>query len=80
MCFMIIDNFKGQVTDELNSLLDANDIDACLVPPNCTDRLQSMVILVNKPAKTFLKKKFQLWYSEKMAAQQEGLGVDEFES
>ena len=54
MCFVIIDNFKGQVTDEMNSLLDANDIDACLVPPSCTDRLQLMVISVNKLAKTFL--------------------------
>ena len=39
-----------------------------------------MVILVNKPAKTFLKSKFQLWYSEQVAAQLEGLDVDEFES
>ena len=37
-CALVItDNFKGQVTDEINSLLDANDIDVCLLQPNCTN-------------------------------------------
>ena len=53
---VIINNFKGQVTDEVSSLLDVNDIDVCLLPPNCTDRLQLMDISVNRPAKVFLKK------------------------
>ena len=77
---MIIDTFKGQVTDEVNSLLDANDIDVCLLPTNCTDRLQLMEISVNKQAKVFLKRKFELSYSESVADQLEGHDVDELES
>lgn len=77
---VIIDNFKGQVTDEVNSLLDVNDIDVCLLPPNYTDWLQPMDISVNKLAKAFLKWKFELWYSEQVAAQLESHDVDELES
>ena len=48
--------------------------------PNCTDQLQKMDISVNKPAKAFLKRNFELWYSEQVAAQLEGHDVDELES
>ncbi len=37
-----------------------------VVPGNCTDRLQPLDISVNKPAKDFLRAKFQEWYSEKI--------------
>ena len=79
---LVIDNFKGLVTDEMNSLLDANDIDVCLLPPNCTNRLQTIDISVNKPAKAlaFLKRKFELWYSEQVAVELEGHDVDELKS
>ena len=77
---VIMDNFKGQVTDGVSSLLDAHDIDVCLLPPNCTDRLQPMDISVNKPAKAFLKRKFELWYSEQVAAQREGHDIDDLDS
>jgi len=71
---------EGQVTDEVNSLLVANDIDVCLLPPNCTDGLQWTDISVNKPAKAFLKRKFELWYSEQVAAQLQGRDIDDLES
>ncbi len=51
---VIIDNFKGQVTAAINELLEAHDIHMCL-----TDLLQPMDITVNKPAKDFLKRKFE---------------------
>ena len=61
---VIMDNFKGQVTPNINSLLEENNIHVVLLPANTTDRLQPMDISVNKPAKDFLRKKFQNWYSE----------------
>ena len=48
---IIMDNFKGQVTSAVNSLLEANSIQVCLLPPNTTDRLQPLDISVNMPAK-----------------------------
>ncbi len=77
---VIIDNFKGQVTDSVNSLLEQNNIHTCLLPPNTTDLLQPLDISVNKPVKDFLKKKFELWYADEVAKQLVGVtdieGVD----
>ena len=66
---IIMDNFKGQVTAAVNSLLEANSIHVCLLPPNTTDRLQPLDISVNKPAKDFLKRKFEDWYSNEIMKQ-----------
>ena len=63
---VIMDNFKG-------------NIHVCLLPPNTTDLLQPMDIAVNKPAKDFLKRNFEEWYSEKIANQLEGNDIDSIE-
>ena len=47
-----------------------------LLPPNSTDVLQPMDISVNKPAKVYLRNKFQLWYSEKVLERIEEENVD----
>ena len=65
----IFDNFKAQLTDAVTNLLDDNDIHICLLPPNTTDRLQPLHISVNKPAKDFLKRKFDEWYTEQVMKQ-----------
>ena len=62
----IYDEFKGQLTPGIFSLLDANHIFVVKVPPNCTDRLQPMDLSVNKAVKDFLRKKFQQWYSSEV--------------
>ena len=56
---VIMDNFKGQVTFRVSSLLEEYNIHVCLLPANTTDLLQPMDVAVNKPAKDFLKKKFE---------------------
>ena len=61
---VIIDNFKGQITAEVNTLLEDNNIHVCLLPSNTTDLLQPMDISVNKPVKEYLRRIFQQWYSE----------------
>ena len=58
---VIIDNFKGQITKTMTELLERHTIHTCLIPANATDRLQPMDILVNKPAKSFLKKLPYTW-------------------
>ena len=62
----IYDEFKGQLTPGIFSLLEANQVFVVKVPPNCTDRLQPMDLSVNKAVKEFLRKKFQNWYSSEM--------------
>ena len=64
-----MDNFKGQVTSSVVSLLTDNNILVCYIPPNTTDKLQPMDLTVNKPAKDFLKQKFQEWYPDQILKQ-----------
>ena len=73
---VIMDNFKGQITEAITELLERHRIHTCLIPANATDRLQSMDISVNKPAKSFLKKKFEMWYSDQVTQQLEGQDMD----
>ena len=66
---IIIDNFKGQVTEKITTLLEKCNLHVCLLPANTTDLLQPMDISVNKPAKSFLRKQFAEWYSEQLIQQ-----------
>ena len=66
---VIMDNFKAQVTSSVVSLLEDNNILVCYIPPNTIDKLQPMDLTVNKPAKDFLKQKFQEWYSDQILKQ-----------
>ena len=75
----IMDNFKGQITESVSGLLDMHNIHVCLLPPNTTDLLQPMDIAVNKPAKEYLKRQFDQWYSEQVMKQLEGQDIDDLE-
>ena len=70
---VLLDRFKGhqQCTDKIVSLLDSNHIHVrlAIVPGNCTDGLQPLDVSVNKPAKEYLRMKFQQWYSEQVSTQ-----------
>ena len=63
---VIYDEFKGQLTDAVHSVLDSNHIYVVKVPPNCTGSLQKMDLAANKSAKDFLNKQFQVWYSQQV--------------
>ena len=66
---VILDEFKGQTTEQVLNLLKQNNIDYVIVPPNCTDRLQPLDVSINKPPKDFLRAKFQNWYAEQIVTQ-----------
>ena len=70
----IFDEFKGQLTPGVFSLLEANNVLFVKVPPNCTDRLQPMDLSVNKAVKEFLWKIFNIgtpWRLKAFVTQQE---------
>ena len=66
---LIFDNFKRQCTSEFLTLLDVNNINVILIPPNCTDRLQLLDLSVNKAAKEFLCRKLHEWYAKQVCLQ-----------
>jgi len=39
------------------------------IPANCTDHLQPLDLTVNKPAKDFLRGKFEEWYAKQIHEQ-----------
>ena len=66
---LLFNKSKEQYTEKLLKLLDTNHV--FLMPPNCTDRLQSLDLSVNKTAKEFSCKYFQKWYALQVCFQLE---------
>ena len=66
---VIMDNFKRQIMNSINSILDANNVHVYLLPQNTTDLLQPFDIAVNKPVKDFLKQNFEHLYADEVMKQ-----------
>ena len=76
---VIMDNFRGQVMESIAHVLEENNVFTTLLPPNTTDWLQPLDISVNKPAKAFLKQRFEQWYSDQVFQQLNGRHNEEVE-
>ena len=66
---VILDEFKGQTTRKVLTLLHDSNLMYVIVPPNCTDRLQPLDVSVNRSVKQFLRSKFENWYAGRIIAQ-----------
>ena len=60
---IIIDFFKGQNNEEVAKLCRENNCVLIIVPHNLTNNFQPLDIIFNKPAKTFIKEKYNIWYT-----------------
>ena len=69
MSLIIMDIFKGQHNDEVAKLCRINNCALIIVPHNLTIKFQSLDINVNKLAKSFIKDKYKMWYTEQVAKQ-----------
>ena len=65
------DVFKGQCTSQVIKILEENNILYVTIPNNCTDHLQPLDLSFNKPAKDFVRARFQDWYGEEICKQLE---------
>ena len=63
---VIFDTFKGQTAPDFLNILEENNILAVEYPSNCTDRLQSLDLVVNKPLKDQMKRQFWHWYADEV--------------
>ena len=66
---VLFDNFKAQCTTAVLTLLDQNNINVVLIPPNCTDLLQPLAISINKAVKDKLCGLFQSWFAGEIYSQ-----------
>ena len=64
-----MDTFKGQDNYEVAKLCHKNNCALIIVPHNLTNKFQPLDITVNKPAKSFVKDKYNMWYTEQLAKQ-----------
>ena len=65
----IFDCFKGQTTLGILTLLERHNIIPIHIPANCTDKLQPLDVLINKPLKDKMKRRFQTWYAAEVKKQ-----------
>ena len=76
---VIMDDFKGQVTDSVKDFLEENNVHIAFVSPHTTDLLQPLNVSVNKPAKYFLHQKFDGWYASEIFKQPDNTDDGEME-
>ena len=69
MSVIIMDTFKGQDNDEVAKLCHKNICALIIVPHNLTNKSEPLDITVNKPARSFIKDKYNMWYTEQVAKQ-----------
>ena len=66
---LIMDVFRGQITDDVTNRLKEKNIHVVLVPNNMTHLFQPLDLTVNKHCKLFLKNCFSKWYSQQIENQ-----------
>ena len=64
-----MDVFRGQITDDVISLLRDDNIHYVLVPTNMTQLFQALDSTVNKHSKSYLKRLFSEWYAKQIKNQ-----------
>ena len=77
---LIMDVFRGQMTEEVTSLLHDNNVLLVRVPSNMTHLFQPLDLTVNGHCKAYMKSKFAEWYRKQMEnALFQGKQVDEID-
>ena len=67
--FAIMDLFRGQITNDVISLLKDSNIHYVLVLNNITQLFQTVDLTVNKHCKSYLKRLFSEWYAQQIENQ-----------
>ena len=69
MSLVIMDTFKGQDNEEVAKLCRENNCVLIIVSHNLTNKFKPPDITFNKPAKSFIKEKYNIWYNEQVTKQ-----------
>ena len=77
---LILDVFRGQMTDRVLNHLEENNILFVKIPANMTHILQPLDLSTNSWAKKYMKKRFSRWYAEQVHRQlNEGVPLDQID-
>ena len=72
-----MDVFKGQMTSEVDTILNDNNISLANIPPNMTKYYQPLDLTISGHAKNYLKNKFSTVYGNQISKQlDEGRDID----
>ena len=63
---LIMDKFRGRMNALVQKNLEENKTQVVAVPAGTTDKLQPLVLSVNKAAKDFLQERFCHWYAQQV--------------
>ena len=63
---IIMDVFRGQITDDVISFLRDNNIHYVLIANNMTQLFQPRDLMVNMHCKSYLKRLFSEWYAQQI--------------
>ena len=63
---IIMDVFRGQITDDVFSFLRDNNIHYVLIANNMTQLFQPRDLMVNMHCKSYLKRLFSEWYAQQI--------------
>ena len=81
MALLIIDVFRGQMTEPVLNIFKKYNVYLVKVPANMTDIFQPPDLTVNNSAKSFFNRKFTQWYSPQIQMGMEnGKDIDEIEA
>ena len=70
MSLIIMDTFKGQENNKVAKLCCKNNCALIIVLHNLTNKFQLLdITVVNNPVKSFIKDKYNMWYTEQVAKQ-----------
>ena len=64
---LIMDVFRGQMTDSVLGLLESENILVVRVPNNMTHLFQPLDLTVNSWAKNYMRERFSEWYASKIS-------------
>lgn len=58
---LVMDAFKGHLTDPLKNKLRRNNCDLVIIPGGMTSQLQPLDVSINKPFKDYVKREYENW-------------------
>ena len=60
-CMLILDSFRGHMTDEVKKTLQHQKTDLIIIPGGLTSILQSLDVCINKPFKASMTDLYTQW-------------------